>query len=282
MPRASTQPPATRREGFGWRVWSGSPHIMPHAHQHDEIEINLLRRGALEYLWGGEVQRLQAGQVGLFWGASPHRLLSAAPDSLVTWLTLPASTFGRFALPSAFCAAVWGGRLLVAPAQGISAALFEQWQADPVGDDYFAIAELEVQAWLRRFALCAEVPAAALGERHANKAGWNHALRLARRIQQEFGQPLRVQALAAELGLHPNYLSGIFRQVFGLGIREYLTRCRLAQAQYLLIASDLSVLEVALESGFSSPSRFFAAFGERHGCSPRAYRAAHRGAGGEP
>lgn len=87
---------------------------MPHAHQHDEIEINLVKRGALEYLWGGELHRLEDGQVGLFWGARPHRLLSADPGSVLSWLTLPSAQFQRFALPAALREAVWGGRLLVA------------------------------------------------------------------------------------------------------------------------------------------------------------------------
>ncbi len=278
MPRGRVPPPESRREGFGWRVWSGEPLQMPHAHQHDEIEINLVRHGALEYLWGGTLHRLEAGQVGLFWGARPHRLLSATPGSVLSWLTLPSTRFQRFALPVALREAVWSGKLLVAGEQAMTAALFEQWEHDPAGQEHQATAELEVQAWLRRFALRAEVPD--VHSHSTNRAGvtaWEHALSLARRIQQDFAQPLRVQTVAVELGLHPNYVTGVFRQVFGVGLREYLTQCRLAQAQHLLITSELSVLDVALESGFGSSSRFFAVFNERHGCSPRTYRKAHRG-----
>ncbi|WP_407541787.1 helix-turn-helix domain-containing protein (plasmid) [Deinococcus radiomollis] len=277
MAPASFPPPAPQREGFGWRVWSGEPLNMPHAHQHDEIEINLVRSGALEYLWGGTLYRLEAGQVGLFWGARPHRLLSAAPGSVVSWLTLPSARFQRFALPESLREAVWSGQLLVSGEQAMIAALFAQWELDPADPEHQLTAELEVQAWLRRFARRAEVPAAGsrAGER-AGGAAWEQALALARRIQQGFAEPLRVQTLAAELRLHPNYVSGIFRQVFGIGPQAYLTRCRLAQAQHLLISSELSVLDVALESGFGSSSRFFAVFRERHGCSPRVYRKAHQ------
>ena len=270
-------PPAPRREGFGWRVWSGEPLNMPHAHQHDEIEINLVRSGALDYLWGGALYRLEAGQVGVFWGARPHRLLRAAPGSVVSWLTLPSVRFQRFALPEALREAVWSGQLLVAGEQAMTAALFGQWEQDPADPEHQLTAELEVQAWLRRFALRAEVPAAHSRARdRAGGAAWEQALSLARRIQRDFTEPLRVQTLAAELRLHPNYVAGIFRQVFGVSPRAYLIQCRLAQAQHLLITTDLSVLDVALESGFGSSSRFFAAFRERHGCSPRAYRNAHQ------
>ncbi|GGR01306.1 helix-turn-helix domain-containing protein [Deinococcus ruber] len=280
MSSVPVQLPELRREGFGWRVWSGPALCMPHAHQHDEIEINVVRSGVLEYLWGGEVHRLEAGQVGLFWGARPHRLLSASPGSVLSWLTLPTTRFQRFVLPAALREAVWSGKLLVASEQAMTAALFDQWQHDPADEEHQVTAELEVQAWLRRFALRAQVPAAARLADRTGGAAWDHALSLARRIQQDFAQPLQVQSLAAELGLHPNYVSGVFRKVFGVSLREYLMRCRLAQAQHLLIASELSVLDVALESGFGSTSRFFAAFAERHGCSPRAYRTAHRGQGG--
>lgn len=278
MDRVEPTGPDTTREGFGWQVRSGRPGVMSRLHQHDEIEINLVHSGAVVYLRRGQIQRLEEGQVGVFWGATPHRLLSCEPDTWLSWVTLPSSAFQRFVLPAALKAAVWRGELLTGPQQPVTAELFAQWERDPATIDHAAIAELEAEAWLRRFALHARRPDAASHEptEIPGAGALNHALRLAWRLQQDFAQPLRVQTLAAEVGLHPHYLSGQFRKVFGVSMRQYLLGCRLAHAQALLISTDLSVLSVAFESGFGSSSRFFAAFEERHGCTPRAYRQRHR------
>jgi AraC family transcriptional regulator, melibiose operon regulatory protein len=265
----------SRLDGFGWQVWSGSPGTMTQAHQHDEIEVNLLLGGCLEYLRAGEIWRLEAGQAAVFWGASPHRLLSASPGCQLAWLTLPTPTFARFGLPGSLRLAVWSGDLLVADDLQGSAELLLRWQNDPADAEHAAIAELELQAWLRRFALQTRV-LRQIRQTRAGSVGQHHALTLARQLQQDFVQPLKLADLAAQLKLNPNYLSGVFRQVFGMGPQDYLIRCRLAQAQALLISSELSVTQVALESGFASPSRFFAVFAQRHGCSPRAFRQAHR------
>ncbi len=273
---------AARREGFGWQVRTGAPGVMAQLHQHDEIEINLVYRGAITYLRRGQIHRLEGGQVGVFWGATPHRLLSCEEGTHLSWITLPSISFQRFGLPSTLKQAIWGGALLIDQQQPVTAEVFAQWEHDPESPEYAAIAQLEVEAWLRRFALRARshdtAPPEATGD--TVSSALNHALRLAWRLQQEFMQPLRVQALAAEFNLHPHYLSGQFRKVFGMSMRQYLLRCRLAHAQALLISTDLSVLSVALESGFGSTSRFFSAFEERHHCSPRVYRQRHRNAEG--
>jgi AraC-like DNA-binding protein len=44
----------------------------------------------------------------------------------------------------------------------------------------------------------------------------------------------------------------------------------------MLITSDAKILEVAMDSGFGSLSRFNAAFRQLCGCSPRSYRSLHR------
>jgi AraC family transcriptional regulator, melibiose operon regulatory protein len=72
--------------------------------------------------------------------------------------------------------------------------------------------------------------------------------------------------------IHPTYAMHLFRETFGVSIIDYLTQHRIAHAQQLLATSDKSVMEIALESGFNSVSRFYTAFNAICGKSPRAYR----------
>jgi AraC family transcriptional regulator of adaptative response / methylphosphotriester-DNA alkyltransferase methyltransferase len=59
-------------------------------------------------------------------------------------------------------------------------------------------------------------------------------------------------------------------------ILEYLNTLRVAHAQQLLVNTDQSVLEIALESGFGSASQFYVNFNRLCGVSPKAYRASLR------
>jgi len=53
---------------------------------------------------------------------------------------------------------------------------------------------------------------------------------------------------------------------------NYVTRLRVSRAQQLLATSDDKVVDVALNSGFNSLSRFNDVFKKACGSSPRAYR----------
>ena len=67
------------------------------------------------------------------------------------------------------------------------------------------------------------------------------------------------------------YLSRIFKKKCGQTIKEYITEFRINKACFLLRASNLSVLEVALEVGFQDVSTFCRAFKRCKGCSPKKF-----------
>jgi AraC-like DNA-binding protein len=55
----------------------------------------------------------------------------------------------------------------------------------------------------------------------------------------------------------------------------YLQQVRLQRAAALLRASSRTITDIAIDCGFTSPSRFSNAFRRRYGCTPSAYRHAH-------
>jgi AraC-like DNA-binding protein len=99
--------------------------------------------------------------------------------------------------------------------------------------------------------------------------------RIASFIAQFYTRPLKVEDVAANVGLHPNYAMSPFRQAIGSTLVGYITQHRILHAQRLLATTDARITSVALTSGFSSMSRFNAAFLERCGCSPRQFRKLH-------
>jgi AraC-like DNA-binding protein len=74
----------------------------------------------------------------------------------------------------------------------------------------------------------------------------------------------------------PRHLSRIFREVVGMSFRDKRAELRLAQACDLLAATELKIVDVALESGFQSLSLFNLMFARRFGMSPGRWRQKYR------
>jgi len=96
---------------------------------------------------------------------------------------------------------------------------------------------------------------------------------MARHIAAHFATIGSIAEVAAQVGLRPNYAMTLFKDAFGVTILDHLIHYRVAHAQQLLISTDRKVLDIAMDSGFSSLSRFNVAFKRVCGLTPRAYRA---------
>lgn len=273
---------------LGLTGWRGRPHLMGRPHRHNEVELNFVERGAITYLFGGTPLTLTAGRLTLFWAAAPHRIVDLAPTTTLCWLTIPLAVFLHWRLPAALTDRVLYGRP-VAEASGeatqpaLDEVLVRRWlddvrDAGDEGAERRRIALLEVEARLRRMALSLAAEAADAPDITAPVAGGTHtkAEGMAHFIAAHHARELSVADVARAVGLHPNYAMSVFRQAFGMSVVAYLTHYRIADAQRLLATTDLSVLDVAMESGFGSLSRFYAAFRALCGQTPRAYRATLR------
>lgn len=99
-------------------------------------------------------------------------------------------------------------------------------------------------------------------------------------IHTRLDRPIMLGDLARVAGLHPAYFSDRFRELVGVRPLDYLMRCRMERAQFLLLASPAPVKAVAHAVGLRDAAYFTRAFTRRCGCSPSRYRAAHAGRGG--
>ncbi len=64
----------------------------------------------------------------------------------------------------------------------------------------------------------------------------------------------------------------LFRRACGSTLVEHVTFHRIAHAQRLLATTNAKVIDVANESGFPSPSRFYTAFRAVCGQTPKEFR----------
>jgi AraC family transcriptional regulator len=142
--------------------------------------------------------------------------------------------------------------------------------ADPLAETGYL--QIVADAVLARLVcrLVGEAPAAAGGE--ALSPGTLAAL--LRRIDERLGDTIRVEDLAAELGLSRSHFSRAFRRMTGVSPRRYLLGRRLCLARDMISAGAADLSAVAVRSGFSSHSHMSAAFRKELGVTPGRYREA--------
>jgi AraC family transcriptional regulator, melibiose operon regulatory protein len=267
--------------GFSCVRWT--PTAMPRCDRHNEIELNLLKGGTLVYLMGGRKVAVPAGRMIVFWAGVPHQVLEFEGLTDYFVLTIPLAWFLQWRLPDHFTQPILHGRMIVEPDEGRLAsdwARFESWSEDATmgTEEYRHISLLEIEARLRRLALTvADSPPqsrrkspAVLGRQHLSRAE-----EMACFIAQHYTQPLTAETISQHVGLHPNYAMALFHRAFGTTLLKYVTQHRLSHAQRLLATSEDLILNIALDSGFGSLSRFNEAFRQSFGCTPREYRRNH-------
>ncbi|MBO5323798.1 MAG: helix-turn-helix domain-containing protein [Oscillospiraceae bacterium] len=78
--------------------------------------------------------------------------------------------------------------------------------------------------------------------------------------------------LATLVGYSQYHCSELFHDITGITIREYVAKRRLCTAAQMLCDTDMKIIDIAMECGYSSQQALSRAFKCANGCSPAAYR----------
>ncbi|MGJ6980892.1 helix-turn-helix domain-containing protein [Aestuariimicrobium soli] len=268
-------PAVTSQPGGLWtRI--GQPPLMEAMHSHHDLELNLVVEGELRYLFAGRELVVRAGQIALFWALPPHGLVESRPGK-ACWLHVPLPIALTWDLTEGEVARLLQPRPLLVDSAGLHAHLrgrIEQWHDDLDDPRRRAIALVEMQAAVRRLLLEA-VPVVPAGSGTAtSRAQGSSSLvtDLAQFVMRHHRRPLSVDEIAAAAHLSPSHAAATFRRTVGVTLGAYLTMCRVAEAQRLLVTTDLPVAEIAHASGFGSLSSFHAQLRRATGLSPREFR----------
>lgn len=95
-------------------------------------------------------------------------------------------------------------------------------------------------------------------------------------MQQHYSEKVCLEDVASVLAISKSELCRCFRRVLKISPMEYLIQFRLEEAGRQLLATDKSVTQIALETGFDSPSHLGRFFLKEFGCTPRQYRGKKR------
>jgi AraC-like DNA-binding protein len=286
MPRRRAAAIDLHPQPIGFRVWhyGGDPAGMTQAHSHPDLEMNFLTRGWIRYAFGGRMITIEPGRMALFWASIPHQSIDADADTRGVWFTLPLPQLLSWNLPRKLDERLLRGEFVMARADAAADAsdrfLMQRWVEDYNAPDpeRRRTLLLEIEARLRRLAEdSAQEPARS--KRLRPEPGIESALDF---LHRNYREAVTADDIGRAAGFHPKYLMRVFKRTLGLSAGEYLMRLRVSHAQWLLIATDKSTLEIAFASGFQSLAPFYQAFRKvTNGVSPIPYRKKAR-AGQQP
>ncbi|MBC2772572.1 helix-turn-helix domain-containing protein [Rhizobium sp. AQ_MP] len=265
-------------------------HRMAGPHMHSQIELNFVLSGHMTYWFDGRELTVDEGRLCLFWGMIPHQVIDRREGTRFVCLYVPMSVFLGLANLSRFRDAVFRGAMIEAlEIRSWDRDIFQRWREELLaGDENLTeivrneltarVLRIERDGWrdLRE-------EGSAIASFSANDSERvEHIERMLRFIAEHALENISAEDVSRAVGLHPNYAMSIFKRAVGHTINQAIVRHRLDTAQSLLISTDLSITDVAFESGFGSVSRFYEAFSERFVEKPTAFRRRMRSKGQPP
>lgn len=258
----------------------GSQQTPQVVHWHDCLEINWIESGrGVNYIADREYL-LEPGQLYLINNIDRHiavtdgsldmRIVIFEPSLL--WKTAPEQQeYLRMFYPhgeqQGNLASLSGENL--ARARTLMLEMESEWNEKARGYEMMLRAKLmELLAILYRAAPETLEPK----EAAAMRKGYQRIRPAVNHIQSHFAEPLSLETLASLCGMSRTYFCTLFKNIMGMNYGVYVEKIRVNRACMLLATSDLPVLDIALESGFSSLSNFNATFKESCGKTPSQYR----------
>lgn len=251
---------------------------LPHAHRHDELELNLLTAGRAEYLDADDrLLVLGPGAVCWWFPSEDHLLIRAAPDSAM-WVVKWRPSLVRAVVVAGADSRLAGQRHplrrdAVIPRSAMQRlhGLFLALVADEgaPGPCNQGLAFALHHAWSTTVA--AAVAAARPKPDHDLHPAVARALRL---LRDDPACSLAV--LAEEAGLSPDRLGRLVRTQLGTGLVTLRTQRRLEVA-FARADAGGNLLTGAQEAGFASYAAFTRACRRIHGVAPQQVRRAESG-----
>lgn len=91
-------------------------------------------------------------------------------------------------------------------------------------------------------------------------------------LQNNYLSPITLNGLARDFGYSKYRFSHIFSTYFGCSLPEYVNSLRARHAANLLSETEISLIDIAMNSGFESVRTFYRTFKRCYGMTPSQYR----------
>jgi AraC family transcriptional regulator len=91
-------------------------------------------------------------------------------------------------------------------------------------------------------------------------------------VRERLAEEISIETLAGLVELSPFHFSRVFKQATGMSPLQFVTRERITRAQQLIRETSRSLIDIALEVGYTSPSHFAKLFRRLTGVTPTEFR----------
>ena len=108
---------------------------------------------------------------------------------------------------------------------------------------------------------------------HTDNAQLNDLLQY---VHRHYNESLKLKELARQFYMNPTYCSEVFNKKTGMSFSNYVNQLRINKSCALLCHTDLTMNEIAQQSGFVDCTHFYKTFKSIKGESPLQYRKARR------
>ena len=95
-------------------------------------------------------------------------------------------------------------------------------------------------------------------------------------IRLNYRDQISLNIISDATGLHPSYISSIFKKEVGLNFHAFLENLRVTMGARLLLREDSCIADIAERVGYSNVQHFHKVFKHRTGFSPGKYRLRYR------
>ncbi|MFC4597629.1 AraC family transcriptional regulator [Cohnella hongkongensis] len=237
---------------------------------HDYYLIHTVLSGYGDFTIGGRSYRCGAGDSFMIF---PGELFSYQADDRAPW------RYAWFAFVGSGAAAAMEA-IGASPDNPVVAGslnphvrnAYEQLRRCFEGSLGAELSNLEAEGWLRL--LLHQLGAARAKNRLAAPAAADadHIVKQALQyLTLQYAQPISVSGIAGMLGYHRTHLCKLFKQATGMSPMQYLLQIRMQRAE-LLLASQMTIEQVASSVGYGDALYFSKKFRAWSGHSPSEYR----------
>ncbi|MFT0191063.1 AraC family transcriptional regulator [Candidatus Enterococcus avicola] len=91
-------------------------------------------------------------------------------------------------------------------------------------------------------------------------------------IEENYQRPVTLEEISQYIGYSKEHFCRFFKRNFQMSFFTYLNKFRIKKAEYLLLHTDLKIIEIALETGFDDPNYFTTLFKRETALTPSNYR----------
>ena len=268
----------------GFFMQQHNPDVMPENHTHGHVEILLPLGCELIYETQAGACLAPDRHISVLWGQMPHRVSRVTGEGQIMIANLPLAELISWSMPETFLSQLFTGQLVTSLTPNpMDEHQFQRWLADfdRAESELIAVARMELQLRLRRQSIAgwrgqaASRPATAPRARTADRSS-QHVHKMIRYMAEHYTQPVCIADVADAAKISKGYAMSAFQTSLGLSINSYLSQLRIHHAKAALIDSDDKVINIALDSGFGSLSRFYEVFQKQAGLTPHKFRRQYR------